>query len=159
MYIVNLIILSFTANLRIKSLNCLKHEINITVALLFCGSFFQYKSVFWINGVFNCNKLAVHFQLILGMIFLVLHNDLNCAVDKTIDTGHTTTTDCNINYRIILLMVLFITSQCRRFKTDLQRVMYLCHSSKSFFCELHTTVIKLHLSAAAQLENVSYYLR
>ena len=152
MYIVNLIILSFTANLRIKSLNCLKHEINITVALLFCGSFFQYKSVF-------CNKLAVHFQLILGMIFLVLHNDLNCAVDKTIDTGHTTTTDCNINYRIILLMVLFITSQWRRFKTDLQRVMYLRHSSKSFFCELHTTVIKLHLSAAAQLENVSYYLR
>ena len=29
------------------------------------------------------------------MIFAVLYKELNCAADKTIDTGHTTSTDCN----------------------------------------------------------------
>ena len=48
-------------------------------------------------------------KLTLGMIFEVLQKHLNCAVDKTIDTGHTIGTDCNSNYRIILLMLL-ITS-------------------------------------------------
>ena len=43
------------------------------------------------------------------MIFVVLYKYLNCAVDKAIDTGHTTSTDCNTNCRIILLMTLFIT--------------------------------------------------
>ena len=32
--------LPFIENVRIKSLTCLKHQINITVALLFCGMFF-----------------------------------------------------------------------------------------------------------------------
>ena len=53
------------------------------------------------------------------MIFVVLYKYLNCAVDKTIDTGHTTSTDCNTNYRIILL--LFITYGCKPFKTDTSR--------------------------------------
>ena len=43
------------------------------------------------------------------MIYVVLYKDLNCVIDKTIDTGHTTSTDFNANYRIMLLMVLFIT--------------------------------------------------
>ena len=48
LYIVNLIILCtskkipFLGNLSIKSLTCFKHQINITVVLLFCGSFFLY---------------------------------------------------------------------------------------------------------------------
>ena len=29
------------------------------------------------------------------MIFVVLYKLLNCAADKTIDTGHTTSIDCN----------------------------------------------------------------
>ena len=52
--------------------------------------------------------LAVHFNLILGMIFGDLYKYVNCALDETIDTGHTTRTDCDTYYRIILLM-LFIT--------------------------------------------------
>ena len=43
------------------------------------------------------------------MIFVVLCKYGNCAVDKTMDTGHTTSTDYNTNYRIILLMMLSIT--------------------------------------------------
>ena len=43
------------------------------------------------------------------MIFVVLHKYLNCAADKTIDTAHTASTDCNTNYSIIILM-LFIAS-------------------------------------------------
>ena len=79
----------------IKSLNVLKHQINVTltVALMFCRGFFQYYSVFWVNGVFKWNKLPVYFKLILGMIFVVLYKHLNCAVDKIFDTGHTTKTN------------------------------------------------------------------
>ena len=53
------------------------------------------------------------------MIFAVLYKYLNYGVDKTIDTGHIT--DCNTNYRVILLMVLFITSWCKPLKTDQYR--------------------------------------
>ena len=68
----------------------------------------------------KCNKLAVNFKLTLDMIYVIICKCLNCAVDKTIDTGHTTSTDCNTNYRIILLM-LFITSWCKPSKTDPSR--------------------------------------
>ena len=34
---------------------------------------------------------------------MILLNYLNCAVGKTIDTGHIT--DCNTNYKTILLMM------------------------------------------------------
>ena len=44
------------------------------------------------------------------MIFVVPYKYLNCAIDKTIDTGHTASAVCNTNHRIILLMMLFITS-------------------------------------------------
>ena len=40
------------------------------------------------------------------MIFVVLYKNVNCAVDKTINTGLTTSTDFNTNDRIILLMLL-----------------------------------------------------
>ena len=52
------------------------------------------------------------------MIFVVLYKYLNCALDKTIYTDHTTSTKFNSNYRIILLIMLFITSWCKVFKTD-----------------------------------------
>ena len=42
------------------------------------------------------------------MIFAVPYKNVNCAVNKTIYTGYTTSTDCNSNFRIILLMMLFI---------------------------------------------------
>ena len=51
--------------------------------------------MFWVNGVFKCNKLAVNFKLTLDMIYVVLYKYLNCAGDKTIDPGHTAGTDCN----------------------------------------------------------------
>ena len=44
------------------------------------------------------------------MIFVILYKYLNCAVDKTIDNGGTTSADANINYRIILLITLLINS-------------------------------------------------
>ena len=75
---------------------------------MFCGSSFQYLSVFWINRVFKCSKLAVHFKLILSMTFAVLYKYLNCALDKTIDTCHATSADCDTNYRIILLCYLLL---------------------------------------------------
>ena len=43
-----------------------------------------------VNRVSKCNKLAVHFKLTLEMVLVVLYKYLNCAVDKTIDTGYTT---------------------------------------------------------------------
>ena len=56
------------------------------------------------------------------MVFVVLYKYLNCAVDKTIDTEHTASTDCastdcNTNYRIKLLIISFITSWCKPLKT------------------------------------------
>ena len=59
------------------------------------------------------------------MIFVVLYKYLNCAPDKTIDTGHTTNTDCNTNYRIILYMMLFVTPWCKPLKTDPSRETYI----------------------------------
>ena len=49
---------------------------------------------------------------------MVLYKYLNYAVDKIVDTGHATSTDCNTNYRAILLMMLSITPLCKPLKTD-----------------------------------------
>ena len=69
------------------------------------------------------NKLAGHFKLTLGVILVVLYKYLSCAVDEAIDTGHTT--DCNTNYRLILL-ILFITSWCQPLKqTHLERYVLM----------------------------------
>ena len=43
----------------------------------------------------KCNKLAVHFKLNLGIIFMVLDKNLNYVADKTINAGNTASTDCN----------------------------------------------------------------
>ena len=51
--------------------------------------------MFCVNGVFKCNKLAVHFKLAMDMKFVVLYKYLNCGADKTIDGGHTASTDYN----------------------------------------------------------------
>ena len=55
------------------------------------------------------------------MIFVVLCRYVNCPVDKTIDTGHIASTDCNSSYRIILLMMLFVTFWCKALKTHPSR--------------------------------------
>ena len=55
------------------------------------------------------------------MVFVVLYKYVNCTVDKTIGTGHTDSTDCNTKYKIILLMMLFITSWYKPLKTDPSR--------------------------------------
>ena len=52
------------------------------------------------------------------MIFAVPCKNVNCAVHKTIDTGNTTSTDCSTNYKIIMLMTLFITPCCKPLKTE-----------------------------------------
>ena len=101
LYIIHLIIFctstetSITGNLRIKSLTCFKHQINIIVVLLSCGSSFKFKSVFCVHGVFKCNDLAVHFKLNLDTIFVVLYKYLDCATEKNIDGGQNASTDCN----------------------------------------------------------------
>ena len=51
--------------------------------------------MFCVNEAFKYKKLAVHFKLTLDMIFVVLYKYLNCAADKTIDGGHTASTDYN----------------------------------------------------------------
>ena len=61
------------------------------------------------------------------MILVVLYKYLNCGVDKNIDADHTTSTDCKTSCREILLMMLFITSQCKPLKIDTSRDIYLCH--------------------------------
>ena len=73
--------------------------------------------MFWVNGLFKCNKLAVHFKLTLDMIFVVLYKYLNRAVTLILLTA-------TINYRIILLLMLFITSWCKPVKTDPSREIY-----------------------------------
>ena len=40
----------------------------------------------------------------MGMIFLALYIYLNCAVDKTIGTSHTSSSDCSTNHKIALLL-------------------------------------------------------
>ena len=45
----------------------------------------------------------------MSLIFVVLYKYLNCVVDKTIETGHTASTDCHTDYRIMLLVMSFIT--------------------------------------------------
>ena len=42
------------------------------------------------------------------MIFVVLYKYLNCVIDKTIDSGDTTSTDCNTKYRKILFCYLLL---------------------------------------------------
>ena len=48
------------------------------------------------------------------MTFTVWYKYLNCAVGKTIDTNHII--NCDTNYKIILLIMLFITSWYKPFK-------------------------------------------
>ena len=45
------------------------------------------------------------------MAFVVLYKYLNCAVDKTVDTGHIGNAACNTNYRIILLRCVTLESR------------------------------------------------
>ena len=49
--------------------------------------------MFYVHGVFKYNKLAVYLKLTLD-VFVVLYKYLNCAADKAIDGGHTTSTGC-----------------------------------------------------------------
>ena len=58
------------------------------------------------------------------MIFVFLYKYLNCAVDKTVDPGYTASTNCNTNYKIMLLMILFIISWCKALKTDPSRDIF-----------------------------------
>ena len=104
------LLLEFIGNLSIKSLTCFKHQINITVVLLSCGSFFKYWSVFWMNGVLKCSTLTVHLEVTLGMIFVVLYKYLNCTADKLLMQVTLLLLTVTINYWIIILMMLFITS-------------------------------------------------
>ena len=46
----------------------------------------------------------------------MFHTYTNCAADKTFNTGDTASNNCNTNYRIILLMMPFITSWCKPLK-------------------------------------------
>ena len=55
------------------------------------------------------------------MTFVVLYKYLTCAADITIDGGHSASTNCTINYRVILLMMSFITSSGKLLKTDPSR--------------------------------------
>ena len=55
------------------------------------------------------------------MVFVVLYIYLNSAPDKTTEAGSTGSTDCNYNYRIILLVMLLITSWWKPFKADPSR--------------------------------------
>ena len=48
--------------------------------------------MFKVNGLLKCNRLAVHFKLTLGMIFVVLYKYLNCVTYNAIDAGHTAIT-------------------------------------------------------------------
>ena len=55
------------------------------------------------------------------MTFVVLYKYLTCAADITIDGGHSASTNCTIDYRVILLMMSFITSSGKLLKTDPSR--------------------------------------
>ena len=60
------------------------------------------------HGEFKCKKLVVHLKSTLSMIFEVLYKYLNCVIDKTIDSGDTTSTDCNTKHRKILSCYLLL---------------------------------------------------
>ena len=40
---------------------------------------------------------------------MILYKYVNCAVDKTIASVPTTSTDCDSSYTVILIMMLFVT--------------------------------------------------
>ena len=77
------------------------------------------------------------------MIFMVLHKYLHCAVDKTIDSRHTTSTDCNTKYKIILFIALFIISWSKPLKTYSYRKI----------CS-YATMVNFFVSATTQLKYV-----
>ena len=56
--------------------------------------------------------------------FFPYKKSVNCALGKIIYTGYTTSTDCNTNYRIILLIMLFITLWYKPLKRDPTREIY-----------------------------------
>ena len=57
---------------------------------------------------------------------MVLYEYLKCAANITIDGDHTASTDCTINYRVILLMTSFINSSDKPLKTDPSREICTC---------------------------------
>ena len=82
--------------------------------------------------------MEVYFKSNLGMIFFVQHKYLSCVVDKTIGIVHTTSTDCNTIYRIILLLKLFTTSWCKLLEADPSReVCTYAIWVKAFFPNTH----------------------
>ena len=64
---------------------------------------------------------------------------LNCSADKTNDPGHTTSTDCYTNSRMILFMMLFITSWCKPLKTDPSREICTYATCVKSSCAKYTT--------------------
>ena len=66
----------------------------------------------------------VYFKLIMGMISAVLYKQLNYAVDKITDTGHTTNNKCNTDYsKKLLMMRIVIISKDEHMKTEQSREM------------------------------------
>ena len=70
--------------------------------------------MFKVNGLLKCNRLAVHFNLTLGVIFVVLYKYLNYVASKATDAGHTAITVTETNNYGIILLLLFITFRCKR---------------------------------------------
>ena len=49
---------------------------------------------------------------------MILYKYVNCAVDKTIASVPTTSTDCDSSYTVILIMMLFVTPCSNPLKAD-----------------------------------------
>ena len=62
-----------------------------------------------------------------------------------------------IDYKILLMMILFITSWCKALKTEPSREICIYATRlKPSFCQI-ITLIDLYISATALLENSYYY--
>ena len=97
--------------------------------LLSCESFFKYQSVFCVHGVFKCNKLAIHFKLFCKYSVNYSGNNFCGSIKilklwlliKLLTEVTMLVLTVTINCRMIILMMLFITSTCKSLKTDPSR--------------------------------------
>ena len=82
---------------------------------------------------------------------------LNWDADKTIDGGHTISTDCNYQLKNNTINDVIYYFFVQVFENrPIQRDMCLCHLNTAFFFQTNT-LINLYMTATAQLENIQYY--
>ena len=79
---------------------------------------------------------------------MILYKYVNCAVDKTIASVPTTRADCNSNYKVILIMMLFVTPCSNPLEADPFSKICIyatCVQPSSFAWQMYMCLLLLNL--------------